>query len=72
MKHQRSKSKQRKARGNSDYGLVRRVAARLGKSERWISDVKNGVYPQDTAAAKEVLAAIEQERELMRKESHAA
>ncbi len=50
-------------RPGSDWGIVRRVARKLGKSASLVSAVKNGY-----AKSAKVSAALEEERELMRRE----
>lgn len=66
MPHKRDKTQttQRRARPGSEWGLVRRVAKKMGKSESLVSGVKLGVVK-----SAKVAKAIAHERKLMRKEA---
>ena len=55
---------QRHARPGSEYGLVTRVAKKLGKSLSLVSAVKNGY-----AVSAKVTEALSVEREIMRREA---
>lgn len=64
MKHANKKSKRpRRPRGDSDYGLVKRVAEKLKVSPTWVSNVKNGI-----GTSEPITKAIAAERALMRRE----
>ncbi len=71
MTHQSRKSKnltympERHARPGSDYGLVRRVARLLGKSESLVSGVKRGSIPVHGPETRRISEALEREREAM-------
>ena len=65
MTHPKAKSKRapkRNPRPGSDYGLVRRVAQKLGKSESLVSGVKRGVIPIRGPESQRIADALERER----------
>jgi hypothetical protein len=58
------KSVKRFPRTNPEYGLVRRVVKKTGKSGSFVSQVKTGV-----AYSARIHAALQRERKLMRQEA---